>query len=61
MRNTPLRLPGQQRRHQQQQQQQAPALPAPATAGTKRAAETPLALTLALEGSTHHFSSGGCW
>jgi hypothetical protein len=60
MRNTPLRLPGQQQRqqHQQQQQQATPAaLGAPAT-GTKRAAETPLALALALEGGIHHYSSG---
>jgi hypothetical protein len=56
MRNTPLRLPGQVRQQAKQQ------LPAPGTgaasAGTKRAAETPLALTLAMEGSIHHFSSG---
>ncbi|KAI8472790.1 MAG: hypothetical protein J3K34DRAFT_457660 [Monoraphidium minutum] len=56
MRNTPLRLPGQQRRPAGAA---PPLLPAPAapTAGSKRAAEVPLALTLALEGTTHHFSS----
>lgn len=58
MRNTPLRLPGQ--RQQQQPARQLPVPAAPVAAGSKRAAETPLALTLALEGSIHHFSSGVC-